>query len=198
MTAAEVGQLCHNMKLGGKILSLVRMLPHLAIEASVQPITRGILRMTLTLSADFDWCDRYHGTHAEPFYVWVEDGESEFVYHSEQFLLLKKQRSQGKVIELTLPIREPLPPQYYVRAISDRWVGCETVITVSFQHLILPDLAPPHTNLLDMHPVPREALNDRRFEALYRNFTHFNPIQSQVFHTLYHTDVNCLIGTFVR
>ena len=152
LSAPEVGQLCHNMKLGGKILALVRMLPHLAIEASVQPITRGILRMTLTLTADFDWCDRYHGTHAEPFYVWVEDGESEFVYHSEQFLLLKKQRSQGKVIELTLPIREPLPPQYYVRAISDRWVGCETVIAVSFQHLILPDLAPPHTNLLDVHP----------------------------------------------
>ena len=60
------------------------MLPHLAVAAAVQPITRGILRMTLTLTADFEWSDRYHGAFAEPFYVWVEDGESEFVYHSEQ------------------------------------------------------------------------------------------------------------------
>ena len=55
-------------------------------------------------------------------------------------MLLKKQRTQEHLIELTLPIREPVPPQYYVRAVSDRWVGCETVIAVSFQHLILPDL----------------------------------------------------------
>ena len=40
MTPQEVGQLCHNMKLGGKILGLVKMLPHLAVTAAVQPITR--------------------------------------------------------------------------------------------------------------------------------------------------------------
>ena len=58
MDAKEVGQLCHNQKLGGKILSLVRMLPHLDVHAAVQPITRGILRMALTLTAAFDWSDR--------------------------------------------------------------------------------------------------------------------------------------------
>ena len=41
--------------------------------------------------------------------------------------------------------------------------------------------------------MPRAALAEPRFEALYK-FTHFNPIQSQLFHTLYHTDVNCLVG----
>jgi activating signal cointegrator complex subunit 3 len=64
---------------------------------------------------------------------------------------------------------------------------------VSFQHLILPERYPPHTDLLDVHPVPVSALQNPAFESLYK-FSHFNPIQSQTFHALYHTDVNILVG----
>lgn len=32
--------------------------------------------------------DKFHGA-TEAFYVWVEDGDSENVYHSESFLLKK-------------------------------------------------------------------------------------------------------------
>ena len=48
-------------------------------------------------------------------------------------------------IVFTIPIFEPLPTQYYVRAISDRWLGSETYTTIDFQHLILPEQHPPHT-----------------------------------------------------
>lgn len=37
------------------------------------------------------------------------------------------------------------------------------------------------------------ALGNHQFESLYK-FTHFNPIQTQIFHTLYHTDTNVLLG----
>jgi activating signal cointegrator complex subunit 3 len=37
------------------------------------------------------------------------------------------------------------------------------------------------------------ALRNPEFEQLYK-FTHFNPIQTQIFHTLYHTDKNVLLG----
>eukprot|EP00353_Schmidingerella_taraikaensis_P013597 CAMPEP_0185593396 /NCGR_PEP_ID=MMETSP0434-20130131/71331_1 /TAXON_ID=626734 ORGANISM="Favella taraikaensis, Strain Fe Narragansett Bay" /NCGR_SAMPLE_ID=MMETSP0434 /ASSEMBLY_ACC=CAM_ASM_000379 /LENGTH=75 /DNA_ID=CAMNT_0028219947 /DNA_START=38 /DNA_END=262 /DNA_ORIENTATION=+ len=40
-----------------------------------------------------------------------------------------------------------------------------------------------------------QALGEPTFESLYANkFKYFNPIQTQVFHTLYHTDSNVLIG----
>lgn len=52
---------------------------------------------------------------------------------------------------------------------------------------------PPQTDLLDLNPVPRSALNNKLYEGLY-TFSHFNPIQSQTFHALYHTDVNILVG----
>ena len=93
----------------------------------------------------------------------------------------------------TIPIFEPLPPQYYVRAVSDRWLGAESVVAISFQHLILPELHPPHTKLLDLHPLPVSALKNPAYESLY-NFKYFNPVQTQVFHTLYHSDTSVLLG----
>lgn len=44
-----------------------------------------------------------------------------------------------------------------------------------------------------MDPLPVTALNNAKLEVLYP-FTHFNPIQTQLFHTLYHTDHNVLLG----
>lgn len=65
---------------------MVRRLPHLHIECVAQPITRGIMRLQLQVTSDFDWSDRDH-RGAEPFWIWVEDGENEYIYHAESFLL---------------------------------------------------------------------------------------------------------------
>lgn len=192
MTAPEVGQLVHHMRSGKIILELARMLPCLELSASIQPITRGILRVTLKIEAVFDWADRWHGS-VEPWWIWVEDAENERVYHSEPWLLHKRQKDDAHVVAFTIPIFEPLPPQYTVRAVSDRWVGAESSVTVSFRHLILPDRHPPHTDLLDLAPLSKSVLQHEDFEGLYR-FTHFNPIQTQAFHVLYHTDANVLVG----
>lgn len=48
-------------------------------------------------------------------------------------------------------------------------------------------------DLLELQPLPVTALNEPSYEMLY-NFTHFNPIQTQIFHCLYHTDNNVLLG----
>lgn len=48
--------------------------------------------------------------------------------------------------------------------------------------------------LLTLQPLPISALKKDKFEALYTKFTHFNPIQTQVFFCLYNTDNNILIG----
>lgn len=37
------------------------------------------------------WNDKVHGKTSEAFYVWIEDPESNYMYHSEFFLITKKQ-----------------------------------------------------------------------------------------------------------
>ena len=71
----------------------------------------------------------------------------------------------------------------------------EAFAELNLHGIILPQIAPPHTDLLNLTPLHRSALQQPEFEALYRQrFTHFNPIQTQAFHTLYHTDENVLLG----
>ena len=128
LDARELGQLVNHHRAGPQLHALLRQLPAMEMEASIQvlllitsdfflsrffvsstysrlttpyslppsllllviigvhpsaqPITSGILRVTLLLTPAFEWSDRIHGS-VEPWWVWVEDGENEHIYHSE-------------------------------------------------------------------------------------------------------------------
>jgi pre-mRNA-splicing helicase BRR2 len=85
------------------------------------------------------------------------------------------------VVKMFVPVFDPLPPLYFIRIVSDRWLGSETVLPVSFRHLILPEKYPPPTELLDLQPLPISALNNPQFEEIFtkRGIRFFNPIQTQ-------------------
>jgi len=71
-----------------------------------------------------------------------------FLHSLHLLQLLQVQQQQIQTVVFTIPIFEPLPSQYYVRVISDRWLGSEVTFPISFQHLILPEKHPPHTGLV--------------------------------------------------
>lgn len=50
--------------------------PRLELAAHVLPLTRSLLKVDLTITPDFAWDDKIHGT-VEPFWVLVEDADSE-------------------------------------------------------------------------------------------------------------------------
>jgi activating signal cointegrator complex subunit 3 len=51
------------------------------------------------------------------------------------------------------------------------------------------------TKLLPLRPIAVTIFNEPSFESLYNDkFAFFNPIQTQVFHSLFHTDTNVLVG----
>uniref|UniRef100_A0A8C9KW72 Activating signal cointegrator 1 complex subunit 3 n=1 Tax=Serinus canaria TaxID=9135 RepID=A0A8C9KW72_SERCA len=195
MRKDEIGHMLHHVKIGLKVKQCVHQIPSIIMEATIQPITRTVLRVRLSIAPDFTWNDQVHGGVGEPWWIWVEDPTNDHIYHSEYFIIQKKQviTKEPQLLVFTIPIFEPLPSQYYIRAVSDRWLGAEAVCIINFQHLILPERHPPHTELLDLQPLPITALGHPEYEVLYK-FTHFNPIQTQIFHTLYHTDCNVLLG----
>lgn len=194
MDPKEIGKMIRHERMGREIKAAAWQFPLLEIDSKIQPITRTVLRVTLNINADFTWNDRIHGSQ-ELYWIWVEDPDNNHMYHHEQFTLTKKQvvRREEQQLVFTIPIFEPLPNQYYVRAISDKWLSCESTCVMNFQNLILPERHPPHTDLLDLEPLPVTALDNMEFEMLYK-FSHFNPIQTQLFHCLYHTDNNVLLG----
>lgn len=195
MDVKEVGSILRDQRAAILVKKCCDELPALDMEYSLQPITRTVLRIRLKLIPQFRWNDKIHGKSSQAFWIWIEDPDSNFIYHHEYFILTKKMVYQQIEQELviTIPLCDPLPTQYLVKATSDHWLNCENTIPLSFHDLILPETHPPHTDLLELQPLSITALKDPFFESLY-NFSHFNPIQTQIFHCLYHTDNNVLLG----
>ncbi|KAJ8316877.1 hypothetical protein KUTeg_004781 [Tegillarca granosa] len=190
----EIGELIRIPKMGKTIHKYVHQFPKLELSVHVQPITRSTLRVELTITPDFQWEENVHG-HCEAFWIFVEDVDSEVILHHEYFLLKSKFAQDEHVVKFFVPVFEPLPPQYFIRVISDTWIGAETQLPVSFRHLILPEKYPPPTELLDLQPLPVSALRNASFESLYNDkFPFFNPIQTQVFNSIYNTEDNVFIG----
>ena len=195
MEWAEIGQLVHNHGMGGNISKLSANFPTLTVEAEIAPLNRDVLRIHLHLTPDFRWNDRHNGT-SESYWIWVENSETSEIYHHEYFILTRQKLYNEHELSFTIPLSDPLPTQIYVRAVSDRWLGAETVTPVSFQHLIRPDTESVYTDLLDLEPLPVKVLGNHLLEEIYgRRFQFFNPMQTQIFHTLYHTSTNVLLGS---
>ncbi|KAL2755168.1 hypothetical protein ACRALDRAFT_2028351 [Sodiomyces alcalophilus JCM 7366] len=195
MEPAEIGGLVHNHGAGKNIARMLNNFPTVSVEAEIAPLNRDVLRIKLYITPDFRWNDQIHGT-SESYYIWVENSETSEIYHHDFFILNRRKLNDDHELNFTIPLSDPLPTQIYVRAVSDRWLGAETVTPVSFQHLIRPDTESFWTDLLDLQPLPITALKNPGLEEIYgQRFQFFNPMQTQIFHTLYHTPANVLLGS---
>ncbi|KAE9467177.1 hypothetical protein C3L33_00911, partial [Rhododendron williamsianum] len=193
MEEKDIGALIRYAPGGRLIKQYLGYFPLIHLSATVSPITRTVLKVDLLIAPDFIWKDRFHGA-AQHWWILVEDSENDHIYHSELFTLTKRMaRAEPQKLSFTVPIFEPHPPQYYIRAVSDSWMHAEALYTISFHNLQLPEGRTSHTELLDLKPLPVTALGNKTYEALYK-FSHFNPIQTQSFHVLYHTEENILLG----
>ena len=192
----RMGELLGLPKAGRTVCSLISKFPRLEVQAQVQPMTRSMLRIELTITPKFEWDDEIHGT-AESFWIIAEDCDGEDILFHDQFILRKdfaQAEMNEHLVEFTVPITEPMPPNYFITVISDRWMHSETKLAVSFQKLILPEKFPPHTPLLELQPLPVAALKTSDYKALYPEWERFNKIQTQTFNSLYSTDDNVFVG----
>ncbi|XP_058793100.1 U5 small nuclear ribonucleoprotein 200 kDa helicase [Phymastichus coffea] len=190
----EIGELIRVPKLGKTIHKYVHQFPKLELSTHIQPITRSTLRVELTITPDFMWDEKVHGA-SQAFWILIEDVDSEIILHHEYFLLKAKYAKEDHLIKFFVPVFEPLSPHYFLRVVSDQWIGAETQLPVSFRHLILPEKNLPPTELLDLQPLPITALRNDLFESLYIDkFPQFNPIQTQVFNAVYNSDDNVFVG----
>ena len=193
LTASDLGELVGVPKMGRVLYKLVHQFPRLELtEVQIQPITRSLLRIELTLAPAFKFDINIHG-FSQLFHIFVEDVNCETILHHEYFSLKSSDNEEGHTIVFSVPIFEPLPPAYFVRVLSDRWQHSESVLPISFNNMILPAKFPAPTELLDLQPLLPNAIGEPALAQVFR-FKEFNPIQTQTFHELYKTDKNCLVS----
>ncbi|KAI6206534.1 hypothetical protein M3Y94_00923100 [Aphelenchoides besseyi] len=168
--ANDLGQM---FRCDGRILyECVRMIPQLDATAQIKPITHTIIRIDAQIVPAFTWNDQFLGTGStQRFWVIVEDMDTNTILHHEQINYNKRK----------------------LRIVSDDWVVEDTRVPLSMNNYVLPETIRPHTDLLDLEPLPISALKNVSYQNLY-GFQFFNPVQTQVFFSLYHTWDNILIG----
>jgi len=125
----------------------------------------------------------------------VEDVDGEIILFHDQFVLRQRYAEEDHNFTITVPLFDPVPPNYYISVISDRWMQAETRLPISFKHLLLPEKFPPPTPLLDLQQLPISALHNKQFERIYDStIEKFNKIQTQAFQALYTTDDSVFVG----
>lgn len=55
LSSQELGELIRLPKMGKLLHKLVHQFPRLELAASVQPITRSVIKIDLTITPDFQW-----------------------------------------------------------------------------------------------------------------------------------------------
>jgi pre-mRNA-splicing helicase BRR2 len=192
LDAQYLGEMVKAPKSGPMIYKYIHQFPRLEIEPFVQPLTRSMLKIELDITPDFEYDESIHGG-GETFWILVEDVDSEIILYHDQFILKNRYANESHTVSFTVPLFEPLPPNYFISLVSDRWLHVESRIPVLLKNLILPEKYPPHTELLDLQPLPVTAFKSNQIESLYPDIKQFNSIQTQVFNALYQSDENVLV-----
>jgi hypothetical protein len=85
------------------------------------------------------------------------------------------------VLDFAIPTFNKESAHYVVRVISDSWVGVEEHLPVSYEeNKKVSRLRETVTELQDLTPLPVSALQETRYEQLYR-FETFNPVSAQFY-----------------
>eukprot|EP00375_Theileria_parva_P000202 XP_762871.1 ATP-dependent RNA helicase [Theileria parva strain Muguga] len=239
LNAVELGELCRNQKLGKSLYKFVHLVPKVNLQVYVQPLTCNRISVHLVIKRDFVWDYKYHFNY-QKFLLVIEDPSEDKILYSQSILLYPptkgsnpnhettnhdeglNDKDEGESVDdtdiyLTLPIQEPRVYCYFIRVISDKWIGSETNVPIIFNKLTLPNKQDKVTTLLDLQPIPTTtlvksaSLNGREdgqgivaskdemenlLKYYIRNFkyNHFNNIQTQVFSSFYCTDENVLLS----
>ena len=152
----------------------------------------SVLRIHLSIQSKFHWNVKYHGI-TQGFWIWIEDKDSQTIYHHE-YIIFNKMKEDVIDLDWMIPVySESIPESYMIRIISDYFVGCDYLIPISIRehgdgNRMMPFMKTFYTPILDLTPLPIFALQNYKYEGSYSSsFKFFNPIQTQLFHILYHT-----------
>jgi len=187
----------------GLISRFAQHIPQLEIKIETKTLTRSILEIHLTIYPKFVWSKKWNGK-SEPFWILISNGEE--IFTSQLIDIASTSRSYDGTKGVTSTFFVPYEiddndekarasTYYEVDVLSDRWVGVDFYHPIYLEDVEIPEKDYPHTKLLPLKPLPLSALKNPLYEKLYSSkFQFFNPVQTQVFYNLYHTDMNVLIG----
>jgi antiviral helicase SLH1 len=189
-SAADLAKLIHaNERSASVVLNACRQFPRLSIIPSAQPIAPDLLRIRVKVERNFEWSERVH-SKAEPFWIWVSDDAEIDILR----IINVQVRAAPKVVVRDFLVRvDSMPAALKVQAVSDRWIGSEETTELSLENVLEPPEPPPPTPLLELPLFSLTTADDTPLQRFLGRTGPLDPIQTQTFHSLYHTRANSLV-----
>lgn len=203
-----------------KVSEFIKYIPNINVkEAFVSPVTLKIMKLCIKLDPSWKWCRRWHGVR-ENFHLWVTNPNDGAILYRNQIQITQKNVNNILLIADLIPIPDEDPPFFLsIIIISDKWVNLDFEAEVNLRpaienftqysqiqneflqttpnsNLIPLSSIPDVTELLNVTPIPVNSLRNPEIIKYYNNKRIFflNPIQSQLFHILFHSDANIFLG----
>ncbi|KAK4536865.1 hypothetical protein CDCA_CDCA10G2890 [Cyanidium caldarium] len=186
------------------VRTLAQSIPRIAGRCTARPLAAGLLQLVVRITPQWQWNAQLSGADersSESWWVWVECGER--VVQTQRVRIARRQACgeddaavlQQLLFQVVLPAdANAPPPTLAVRFLSETWHGgdrCERL--VALDDMRWPDEATAPTPLLDLRLLPRACVGDWPLaRRVLGDIAHWNPLQTQVFHAVYHTD-ECLL-----
>ncbi|KAH9482395.1 Putative helicase mug81 [Psilocybe cubensis] len=193
MEASSIGEMVHlNEAHGLAILNAAKQFPTIHITYTLRPITSEVLKISVGLTRAFEWASKVHGT-SEPFWIWIEEEKGANILQLSHIIFHPTTEFLDLDFFISIPNGQ-LPQFVTIRSISDRWVGAEDSVMVTFDYVIMPPTSRPHTPVLNL---PFLTIDDIQSsfpkDVIPRRFHTLNVLQTQSYWNFIHNKRNALI-----
>ncbi|KAL0235829.1 hypothetical protein GEMRC1_002411 [Eukaryota sp. GEM-RC1] len=188
----EISEICRTKGVSSVIRRCLSELPFVDIAAKIMPLTASVSKITVSMAVNFDW-GRTHGQSQSYWLIVESEDTSEIVYY--EYLTIKKVQSKEMIdCPFVIPVNDPRPSHFTIRLISDFYLGVESHFVIPLHDVNFPETSSHFTPLLPLIPLKISILPEQIQNLNIYKFSYFNPIQTQLFHTCFHTDKNILLG----
>lgn len=188
MPAGDIGKLIHmSERQGQAILNAAQQFPTVSMRHSLRPLSFDALKISVNVHRTFKWNNQVHGS-SEPFWIWVEEGEG--LYILQMAYLTFRPDIEDLRVDFVIPFSPQSSESHLsLRYVSERWMGGEDEVQISFESLVMPSASShAHNAIHDLPLLPTSILRNQLLEnALTRVLTNFNGLQIQVIWSLLHT-----------
>lgn len=167
---------------------LLQQFPKLTLNHYAQPLSHELVRVQVEVVPDWVW-SAVHGP-LQTFTFMVEDVNGERILFKDLLIVSKQDENREILIDFTVQVAEPVPPNYFITFINDKWLHSEFTQPIILSDLKLPKKPAGFTKVVQ-ETLLTEVVGEHR--GLFE-LEHFNKFQSHVFDSLYNTDDNTFIG----
>lgn len=194
LSPTELGSLIHlNESHGAALHRVVKSFPTLSLSVYLKPLSHEVLKLQIYARPNFSWNERISGTMENFFLIAESEDELDILQWTNVQI---RPSTEETSIDFILRIDNEKKPGFVtLRSASERWLGSEDLVTVSFEDLIMPAPPSPPTEVIDLPFLSVSALSNLKLEQAMNSLgiRNFNPIQTQCFEPFYVYSDNVLL-----